>query len=100
MKDSKKYCRFNNDNNTQYSQPSGGERVSKSEEENIREKVDYYSSMSENQLYEELFREVVKGKQNGTLTREGLMNFYNMVIPLLNEQQRQKLDEIIKKLDI
>ena len=56
--------------------------------------------MSENQLYDELFKEVVKGKQNGTLTREGLMNFYNMVIPLLNEQQRQKLDEIIKKLDI
>lgn len=100
MKDSKKYCRFNNDNNTQNSQHSGGERVSQSEEENIREKVDYYSSMSENQLYDELFKEVVKGKQNGTLTREGLMNFYNMVIPLLNEQQRQKLDEIIKKLDI
>ena len=100
MKDSKKYCRFNNDSNTQNSQPSGGERVSQNDEENIREKVDYYSSMSENQLYDDLFKEVVKGKQNGTLTREGLMNFYNMVIPLLNEQQRQKLDEIIKKLDI
>ena len=56
--------------------------------------------MSENQLYEELFKEVVKGKQNGTLTREGLMNFYNMVTPMLNEQQRLKLDEIIKKLNI
>ena len=100
MKDSKKYCRFNSENNTQQSQSYASESVSQSDEENIREKVDYYSNMSENQLYEELFKEVVKGKQNGTLTKEGLMNFYNMVTPMLNEQQRLKLDEIIKKLNI
>ena len=100
MKDSRQYCRFNGDNKSQPSQPNEQERVGDSQEENIRKKVDYYSSMNENQLYDELFKEVVKGKQNGTLTREGLMNFYNMVTPMLNEQQRVKLDEIIKKLDI
>ena len=56
--------------------------------------------MNESQLYDELFKEVVKGKQNGTLTREGLMNFYNTVTPMLNPEQRKKLDDIIKKLNI
>ena len=74
--------------------------VSQQDRQNIEEAVNKYGSMSEEQLMNELGKEVSKGTQNGTITRESMQQFYDTVSPMLNQEQLAKLRNIIRNLNI
>ena len=57
-----------------------------------------YRGKSEEELMRELKQTVQKDKASGTLTDKKMENFQKKISPMLNEQQRKKLEKIIKEL--
>lgn len=57
-----------------------------------------YRGRSEDELMRELKQTVQKDKAAGTLTDKKMENFQKKISPMLNEQQRKKLDKIMKEL--
>lgn len=57
-----------------------------------------YEGASEDQLLSQILIEAQKGRANGTLTDGDIERFRNMLYPMLNQKQREKLDKVIKQL--
>ena len=57
-----------------------------------------YEGASEDQIINEIMLEAQKGKRNGTLTNADIDRFKNMLYPMLNSNQRAKLEKVIKKI--
>ena len=57
-----------------------------------------YRGRSEDELMRELKQTVQKDKAAGTLTDKKMENYQKKISPVLNEQQRKKLDKIMKEL--
>lgn len=57
-----------------------------------------YRGKSEEELMRELKQTVQKDKASGTLTDKKMENFQKKISPMLNEQQRKKLEKIMKEL--
>lgn len=57
-----------------------------------------YKGKSEAELMRELKRTVEKDKAAGKLTDSKMDNFSKKISPMLNEQQRKKLNKIMKEL--
>ncbi len=57
-----------------------------------------YRGRSEDELMRELKQTVQKDKAVGTLTDKKMENFQKKISPMLNDQQRKKLDKIMKEL--
>ncbi len=57
-----------------------------------------YRGRSEDELMRELKQTVQKDKAAGTLTDKKMENFQKKISPMLNDQQRKKLDKIMKEL--
>ena len=62
------------------------------------EKIKEYSGKSESELYAELISLASKGKEDGTLNEKSINDFQEKISPVLNEEQREKLQEILNKL--
>lgn len=73
-----------------------GERVSGEDE--IAKKVESYSSMSQEELLDELFFTAAEARRKGELSDEKLIGFYNTVKGMLDEKQRAKLETLIRAL--
>lgn len=56
-----------------------------------------YRGKSEEELMRELKQTVQKDKASGTLTDKKMENFQKKISPMLNEQQRKKLEKIMKE---
>lgn len=70
----------------------------KNDFEKIKKIADYYGEKGENQLVKDIFSSVVKQKTDGSLSNEQLKTFAKQLAPLLNEEQRARLNELIKQL--
>ncbi|HPG92853.1 MAG TPA: hypothetical protein PK675_05525 [Clostridia bacterium] len=70
----------------------------KNDFEKIKKIADYYGEKGENQLIKDIFSSVVKQKTDGSLSNEQLKAFAKQLAPLLNEEQRGRLNELIKQL--
>ncbi|MBO7214909.1 MAG: hypothetical protein J6V66_05380 [Clostridia bacterium] len=57
-----------------------------------------YEGASEDQIISQILIEAQKGRENGTLTDADIDRFKNMLYPMLNKSQREKLDKVVKKL--
>ena len=68
-------------------------------EKDLQEKISQYEGKSREELMEELLTSVDAAKKDGTFTKEALEEFKSKVAPMLNEEQRERLDEIAKKLE-
>ena len=64
--------------------------------ESINEAYNKYSAMPEGDLIDELIRITKAQKEAGTFDEQELKTTYNTLYPMLNEQQRAKLDQLIK----
>ena len=64
----------------------------------IESKLSKYKNMNANQLEAELFREATKQKQNGNLNSEKLEEIKSTLLPMLNQEQQQRLDSLIQML--
>jgi hypothetical protein len=57
-----------------------------------------YEGKSENEIYNDLSRAVKKGKSDGTLTDEKINGIAQTIAPMLNAEQKQKLDKLMSSL--
>lgn len=66
---------------------------------NMYDKVNEYSTYSEDALLEEMKRMAKEGKESGFLNNIQLENFYNQTSLFLNENQLKKLRELIDSIE-
>jgi hypothetical protein len=62
---------------------------------NLAEK---YEGASETELISAIVKEAEKGRKNGTLTDSDIDNFVKTLYPLLNANQKRRLDSVISKI--
>ena len=68
----------------------------KIDENDVKRMIDERSGKSEEELLDELKSKVNESKSQGKFNDKELNNFKKTVLPFLNEEQKSKLDEIIK----
>ena len=57
-----------------------------------------YEGKSENEILRDLSGAVEKGKRDGTLDNKKIDSIASQIAPMLNSQQRSKLDQLMKIL--
>lgn len=67
-------------------------------EKGLEDMIKDREGRTEKELMDELLRSVQKSKAEGRYSDKEMDNFKNTVTPLLNEEQRKKLDEILALL--
>ncbi|MDD4211248.1 MAG: hypothetical protein PHC46_02495 [Clostridia bacterium] len=66
--------------------------------ESINDAYNKYSSMSGDSLVDELLKVTKQQKEEGNFDKTQIENTYNMLYPMLNDEQRKKLDSLIKMI--
>ncbi len=67
-------------------------------EDKIKKMIDDRSGKSEEELMSELKSEVKKSKNQGKFNQDEIDNFKKTVLPFLTDEQKNRLDEIIKAI--
>ena len=57
-----------------------------------------YEGASEDEIICQILLEAQKGRRNGTLSDSDIDRFKNMLYPMLNARQREKLEKVVKKI--
>lgn len=73
-------------------------QMDKNSKDMLKNFASKYEGASEDTLISEIMKEAEKGRRNGTLTNADIDRFKNMLAPMLNQQQRQKLEKVVEKL--
>ena len=68
------------------------------EQDELREKVGEYASMSSEELLDELFAQAAAARRRGDLDDKKLNEFYSSVYGMLDAAQRRKLDMLMQAL--
>ena len=71
---------------------------SKSYEERAKEFMNSHKNSSENDLMTELMQAIASSKQNGTFDKIQIEKFAKQIAPMMNAEQRGKLQGIIDLL--
>ena len=64
----------------------------------VMQMINYYDKNGQDKLVQDIFSNVANQKKQGKLTNEQISQFVKNVSPLLNAQQKQKLDDLVKEL--
>ena len=64
----------------------------------LEKQMQQFEGKSENDLMNQLMAEVEKGKQEGTFTDASLAAFIKNVSPMLNAEQKKKLQSLTQKI--
>jgi hypothetical protein len=67
--------------------------------EDVRELAGKYRGMNESQLMDALMSETRKRKAEGSYDPASIQSGVNALLPMLNEEQKRKLFEIIGRMD-
>ena len=73
-----------------------GNQNSSTKEQNYKQAYEKYSKLDENELINQLLLHIEKGKQEGSFSNEQLLNFVNTIAPSLNEEQKERLYNIVR----
>ena len=65
---------------------------------NLAEQAKQFEGQSEDQLMRQLMSYVEQGKRDGSFSSEQLSSFVKQVSPMLNEQQRKKMEAITRQI--
>jgi len=66
-------------------------------EQGVKDAINHYSKMSNDQLMIELAKQISSQKSKGNSS--SMMQTVERIKPLLNDEQRKKLDTILKQVD-
>ncbi len=66
----------------------------------VSDVIGKYGDMNESELMEELLKVASKAKADGTLNEQTLKNFEKVVVPYLNESQKEKLSKLISVISL
>jgi len=64
----------------------------------VKDKVNNYSKLSENELMQELFKEVSKQKSSGNFNSNELARQVEKIKPMLNKSQIENLENLLSKI--
>ena len=64
----------------------------------IMQMLNYYDKNGEDNLVQDIFKNVSEQKKQGKLTNEQIFQFVKNVSPMLNQNQKNKLDQLVQKL--
>ena len=64
----------------------------------IMQMLNYYDKNGEDKLIQDIFKNVSAQKQQGKLTNDQIFQFVKNVSPMLNENQKKKLDSLVQEL--
>lgn len=64
----------------------------------IEQQLSKYQNMSSSELQQELFKEASKQKQSGNLDAAKLEEIKSTLLPMLNQEQQQRLNSLIEML--
>ncbi|MCL2631331.1 MAG: hypothetical protein FWD49_07455 [Firmicutes bacterium] len=78
-------------------QSESNEAESKKNEE-IKDKVNRYSQLSQEQLMEELFKVATESRKRGELSDSALDSFFNQASSFLSHEQSERMKELIGEL--
>ena len=57
-----------------------------------------YDGKNTNELLKAIYKETLKGKQNGTLTNADIDRFASMISPMLDDKKRKALNSVVNEL--
>ncbi len=57
-----------------------------------------YDGKNTNELLKAIYKETLKGKQNGTLTNADIDRFATMIAPMLDDKKRKALNSVVAEL--
>lgn len=61
----------------------------------VEEMIEKFQNLSEAELIAELFNLVNEKKRNGTFNPQEIQNIANIISPLLSEEQREKMQNLL-----
>jgi len=67
-------------------------------EDNIRRTAEKYANKSEDELLAEIMRLATENKRNGSLSEAQFDEFERNVMPMLNAEQRKRMESVLKML--
>ena len=68
------------------------------QEENIRKTAEKYGNMSDDDLLSNILKTANQNKANGSLSEESLRQFVNSVSPMLNQEQKSRVEKSIRMI--
>ena len=100
MKEDKK---VSNDDAVKMAEDMLGKKIDVSQKdmsdiEKITEQAKKYEGKSEEELTHELLRVAEQGKKDGSINNEMLETFYRSMAPMMSNDQKNKLDNLMKML--
>lgn len=72
--------------------------LNKEQEQKVEELYDKYKDKSEDELMNELLRNVSKQKQDGSFNYNSIADTFDKLSPFLNSEQNLKLKELLQKI--
>ncbi|GEM_PF-3264019 len=66
--------------------------------ERLKENLSDYKDKSDKEIYADIKKMAKENKAKGTLDNKKLTSFANSVAPMLNDEQRDRLGQILKQL--
>ena len=91
----KNFSNNNGHNIGGFNQQKSGNNVDKNVEKQVNQNYDKYNKMSQNQLMNELQKEVMNSKNNGDINPKLLENFYDQMSPNMSVEQSNRLRTLI-----
>ena len=67
-------------------------------QDDIRKTAERYAEKSDAELLSDIMRMAGENKRNGSLSNEELDEFERKVIPMLNREQRKRLENVLRML--
>lgn len=100
MKESKK---ISNEEAVRMAEKMMGKKIDLSSKEmndldRIAETAKQYEGKSEEELTSELLKAAEQGRRDGSFSNEMLEQFYRTMAPMLSQEQKNKLDSLVKML--
>lgn len=62
------------------------------------EMANKFDGKSQDELLKEIYKETVKGKQNGTLSNDDIDRFAQMLSPFLDDKKSKILEKVVREL--
>ena len=64
----------------------------------IMQMLNYYDKNGEDKLIKDIFKNVENQKRQGKLTNEQILQFVKNVSPMLNDNQKKRLNDLVNDL--
>lgn len=83
---------------SQFQYEAGGKKTEKTQEEQLKEKYNTFKNMNQNELHNQLYREVARQKSSGTFDYNALSNMLESLRGALSENDYNNIKRILDGL--